>query len=120
MPIIEKIPLQPDTSDQLLNLELGGNPYLLRVLWNERFQYFSLSIKTIDDEPIITNIKMVKNYPLIQRFRDTRLPPGEIYFVKERGKLDRPDYESIGRNEFALYYYEADSVAQEINTINAI
>ena len=110
MPIIEKIPLQPDTSDQLLNLELGGNPYVIRVLWNERFKYFSFSIKTVDDEPILTNIKMVKNYPLMQRFRDTRLPPGDIYFIQERGKLNRPEYESIGRNEFNLYYYEPDFV----------
>jgi len=109
MSLIQKIPLQADTTDQRLTVELGGNPYVLRVLWNERFGYFSLSISTVDEEPILVNVKMVKNYPLTGRFKDPRLPFGSLYFVQEKGNSDRPLYEELATN-YGLYYYEPDAV----------
>lgn len=109
MALIQKIPLQAETTDQLVSVELDGNPYILRVLWNERFGYFSLSVNAADDTPILTNIKMVKNYPLIGRFKSDLLPAGDIYFVQEKGNVDRPGYSDLAVN-FGLYYYEADAV----------
>lgn len=109
MALIQKIPLQPDTTDQLVSVELDGNPYILRVLWNERFAYFSLSISAADETPILTNVKMVKNYPLIGRFKNTLLPVGDLYFVQEKGSADRPAYADLAVN-FGLYYYEPDPV----------
>lgn len=109
MSLIQKIPLQPNTTDQLVSVELDGNPYILRVLWNERFGYFSLSVLTADEQPILTNVKMVKNYPLIGRFKNTLLPTGDLYFVQEKGNALRPGYSDIALN-FGLYYYEADAV----------
>lgn len=109
MSLIQKIPLQPNTTDQLVSVELDGNPYILRVLWNERFGYFSLSVLTADESVILENIKMVKNYPLIGRFKDVRLPFGELYFIQEKGNAARPGYSDLAVN-FGLYYYEADAV----------
>lgn len=109
MALIQKIPLLSETTDQLVSVELDGNPYILRVLWNERFGYFSLSVNAADDTPILTNVKMVKNYPLIGRFKNILLPAGDIYFVQEKGSADRPEYVDLAVN-FNLYYYEADEV----------
>ena len=109
MTTIQKIPLQPETTDQLVSVELDGNPYVLRVLWNERFGYFSLSVLTADEQPILTNVKMVKNYPLIGRFKDTRLPFGDLYFVQEKGSVERPGYSDLAVS-CNLYYYEPDAV----------
>lgn len=107
MSLLQKIQLLSDSSDQTFSIELGGNPYILRVLWNERFGYFSLSINTADDEPILTNIKMVKNYDLTSRFKDLRLPFGGLFFVQEKGNSARCGYDEIGIN-YNLYYYEPD------------
>lgn len=109
MSLIQKIPLQSDTADQLVSVELDGNPYILRVLWNERFGYFSLSVSAADETPILTNVKMVKNFPLIGRFKDVRLPFGDFYFVQEKGNAARPGYSDLAVN-FSLYYYEPDPV----------
>lgn len=109
MSLIQKIPLQPDTTDQLISVELDGNPYILRVLWNERFGYFSLSVSAADETPIVTNVKMVKNYPLIGRFKNTLLPTGDFYFIQEKGDAERAAYADLAVN-FGLYYYEADAV----------
>jgi len=109
MALIQKIPLQPETTDQLVSVELDGNPYILRVLWNERFGYFSLSVSAADETPILTNVKMVKNFPLIGRFRHTMLPAGDLYFVQEKGFAERAAYSDLAVT-FGLYYYEPDPV----------
>ena len=98
-----KIPLLSQTTDQFLNIELDLNPYILRVLWNERGQFFTLSIYTAEEVPILIGIKMVKNYSLIKRFKNTLLPPGDFYFIQENGKADRPLYDDLEKN-FNLYY----------------
>jgi hypothetical protein len=109
MSLIQKIPLQPETTDQLVSVELDGNPYILRVLWNERFGYFTLSIMEANESPLLTNVKMVKNYPLIGRFKNELLPFGDLYFIQEKGSSARPGYSDLGVT-FGLYYYEADAV----------
>lgn len=109
MATLLKIPLLPETSDQVLNVELGGRPYLLRVIWNERFGYFSLSISEVDNTPILTNVKMVKNYNLTGRYKNALLPAGDLFFVQEHGKSVRPLYDDIGVN-FSLYYFEDDAL----------
>lgn len=109
MSLIQKIPLQPETTDQLVSVELDGNPYILRVLWNERFGYFTLSIMEANESPLLTNVKMVKNYPLIGRFKNELLPFGDLYFIQEKGSSARPGYSDLGV-AFGLYYYEADTV----------
>lgn len=110
MSLLQQIPLQAGFTDQNIDIELDGNPYNIRVLWNERFGYFSLSISTADEVPILKNIKMVKNYPLIGRFKNNLLPVGDIFFVQENGTVDRPVYEDLSVN-FNLYYYEPDIIA---------
>lgn len=109
MSLLQNIPVESETTDQTIDIELGLNPYILRILWNERFGYFSLSIATADDAPIITNIKMVTDYPLIGRFKSDLSPIGDLYFVQEKGDALRPGYSDLGVN-FGLYYYEADIV----------
>lgn len=119
MSLLQKIQLLSDSSDQTFNIELGGNPYIIRVLWNERYGYFSLSINTADDSPILTNIKMVKNYDLTSRFKDLRLPVGGLYFVQEKGNSDRCGYDEIGIN-YNLYYYEPDADEEVVQVFEQV
>lgn len=108
MALLQKIPVLPGLTDQLVSVDLGVNPYVLRVLWNERFQYFSLSVMTADKESILTNAKMVKNSPITAQFRDLKLPVGNLYLVQESGDpIANVNYDSLGLN-FGLYYFEAD------------
>lgn len=110
MSLLQKIPILPELSDQSVTVELDSNPYEIRVLWNERFEYFSLSVTSVTGEPILKNIKMVKNYPLTTRYKNTLLPFGSFYFVQEKGKSDKASFEDLGTN-YGLYYFEADPVA---------
>lgn len=113
-----KIPLLKSTTDQTVDMTISDNPYQLRVLWNERAGYFSLSVLDLNEAPILSNIKMVKNYPLISPFKDTRLPRGEFYFLDEKNRLGhRPRYDDIGES-YNLYYYEPDAVPRAVQVID--
>lgn len=111
------IPLLADTTDQLFDVELSGNPYTLRVLWNERGGYFSLSVMEYQGNMILENIKMVKDYPLIGRFKDTRLPIGDLYFIDNKGKNERPIYESAGTDDYVLFYFESETTTTTAETV---
>lgn len=118
-----KIPLQQGVTDQTLSVELGGNPYKLRVLWNERYQYHALSIGTLADELILENVKMVRDYPLIGRYQDARLPSGELIWLREKGKAEYAGYDDP-EVTYGLYYYEPDVVTTPLavttNVVNGV
>ena len=109
--IFSEIPLLPDATDQLLDVVLSDNPYTLRVLWNEIGGYFSLSVYEREGVVILENVKMVKNYPLIGRFKDTRLPVGELFFIDNKNKNERSLYTSIGTGDYSLVYFVPDVLA---------
>jgi len=106
--IFSEIPLLPDTTDQLLDVVLSDNPYTLRVLWNEMGGYFSLSVYEREGVVILENVKMVKNHPLIGRFKDDRLPIGELFFIDNKNKNERAFYTSIGTGDYSLVYFVPD------------
>jgi len=118
--ILAEIPLLPDTTDQLVDVVLSDNPYTLRILWNEKYGYFSLSIYARDGAVILENIKMVKNYPLISRFKNTLLPVGDLYFIDNKNKHSRALYESVGTGDYSLVYYVPDVVVSDVVVITPV
>lgn len=107
MAFILEIPLVPDSADQTVDVTLEDIPYTFRVLWNERFGYFSLTIRESDSEDLLTNIKMVNNYPLVGRYQKLALK-GDLYFIHRGGKINRPIYSDIGR-DYGLFYYDPET-----------
>jgi len=118
--ILAEIPLLADTTDQLVDVVLSDNPYTLRILWNEKYGYFSLSIYARDGAVILENIKMVKNYPLIGRFKNTLLPIGDLYFIDNKNKHSRALYESVGTGDYSLVYYVPDVVVSDVVVITPV
>jgi len=108
--ILAEIPLLADTTDQLVDVVLSDNPYTLRILWNEKYGYFSLSIYARDGAVILENIKMVKNHPLIGWCKNTLLPIGDLYFIDNKNKNSRAIYESVGTGDYSLIYYVPDDI----------
>lgn len=106
--ILEEIPLLAGASDQTADIVLDDQPLTIRVLWNERFGYWSLSVLERDGSPLITNVKMVNNYPLTGRFHLLDLP-GDLYFLHKAGKTYRPTFDDVG-GEYGLFYFDAEVV----------
>ena len=110
MTILFEIPLIPQSSDQTLDITIEDVPYTMRVLWNERFQYFALSISEKGGDPIISNVKMVNDFPLVGAYR---LFPfaGDLLFLHRGGKTYRPTYDDIGGDAYGLFYYDPEVAA---------
>lgn len=108
MTILFEIPLLPNSADQTLDITIDTIPYTMRVLWNVRFEYFSLSIYEKGGDAILTNVKMVPYFPLVGIYR--RLPfVGDLYFLHRGGKRYRPGYDDIGGSAYGLYYYDPET-----------
>lgn len=106
--ILEEIPLLAGVPDQLVDVTIVEQPYTFRILWNVRFEYWSLTIRERDGSDILTNVKMVPNYPLTARFRLLPLE-GDFYFLHRAGLAYRPTFDDIGANTYGLYYYDPES-----------
>jgi len=104
--VLLQIPLLSQTVDQTCNIEINNEPYTLRVLWNENHSYFSLSISEVDGLPILQNIKMVNDYPLIGRFKALPIN-GDFYFTRKDGNTSTPAFDDLG-TAFGLFYYDAE------------
>lgn len=88
------IPLVAGEPYQSVDVTLDGVPFTLTLLWNDRAQYWKLSIALPDGTPILSGVKMVQNYPLTGRYRDARLPKGDFGFMNYHTL--RPDFNSVG------------------------
>lgn len=104
------IPLTSGLADQYVTVELSGNPYRLRVLWNERGGYYSLSIYTVAGVAIVLGQKMVKNYPLMETHANDLLPDGELYYVLDAKR--RPTFDDLATA--GNLYYVADGTPEAI------
>ena len=67
-----------DANDQLLEAELDGFAYHLGLSWNEAGQLWALSVRDLDRQLLVSGIRVVPLYPLLQQVRRPELPPGEI------------------------------------------
>ena len=103
MAILLEIPILPQVADQTLNVTLDNQPYTLRITYNVRFDFFTLSIAEKDGDSLINGIKMVHNYPLVNSFQRT-LFKGDLYLLHKGGKDIRPTFDNVGV-DFGLYYY---------------
>ncbi|PHI29695.1 Uncharacterised protein [Budvicia aquatica] len=102
MATVLKIPVDAGIADQQMNITLDTIPLTLRVTWNELAQYWTLSLAKRDGEAILSNIKMVKNTPLIRRYQ-LSTPPGEFIFMDNYSGKERPDFYSLGNDHQLLY-----------------
>lgn len=104
--ILEEIPLLYDAPDQSADITIADQPFTIRMLWNERFGYWSLSLADRDGDDLITNVKCVNNYPLVSRFKKTTFA-GDLFFVHRGGKTTRPTFEDVG-GQYGLFYYDPE------------
>ena len=116
--ILQEIPLLAGYADQTADVTIAGEPYTIRMLWNERFGYWSLSLSERDGNELLTNIKCVNNYPLVSRYRKTTFA-GDLFFVHRGGKTYRPTYDDVG-DRYGLFYYDPEEAKEYPTPLSAV
>ena len=94
-----------DANDQLLEAELEDRTYYLGMSWNEEGQLWTLSVRDLNKQVLISGIAVVPNFRLLKQLRSPALPPGDF-------AVDAPQDMALGRDAFTsgravLYYIEA-------------
>lgn len=103
--------LESGLTDQTIHDTLDGVPVTLRIIWNERFKYWTMSIYDRQQAAIITGVKLVRDYPLISRFNLSQLA-GDFIFYRVSGPDDEASFDSLGVDYELVYLSEV-----EINVI---
>jgi hypothetical protein len=70
-----------DANDSLLEIELEGDVFFLRMSWNSEGEFWVLSLEDYAYNIIVAGVRVVPNVPLLEMFRHLALPSGEIYAV---------------------------------------
>jgi hypothetical protein len=89
---------------------LDGIRYILTFTWNTRGEFWSLSVADANEEPIVSGIKLVVGYDLLEGFRSLSVPKGALIILGLAGNMARIAYDDF-TNSRALklvYFTEAE------------
>jgi hypothetical protein len=84
-----------DANDSLLEIELEGSVFFLRMSWNSEGEFWVLGLEDYARNVILAGVRVVPNSPLLSMFRHLPIPLGEIYAVllaSTREDLLRTDF----------------------------
>lgn len=91
-------------------ISLEEKVYKFRFYWNDRFDYWSMAILNFEDTIVLSGIKLVLNYELIQRYRHRDIPQGQLYVIDPSDTLVRIGREDLD-NTVNLIYVEVEDFA---------
>jgi len=103
------VPVSLGTPSYTERVTLDGSEYTFRFDWNGREGRWYFDIGDVDENWIVTGLKIVCNWPLTRRQVDPRMPPGDLIAI-DFSNLggEPPGLPDLGRRVL-LYYYPVTS-----------
>jgi hypothetical protein len=99
------IPCVPSgVSNWVQRTALGGRDYQLTFLWAQRSGSWTLLLAD-QDAVLITVLKLVPSWRLLQRCVDPRRPPGELMLIDTQGAGQDPGFSGLG-DRWQLVYLD--------------
>lgn len=93
------------------DIELDLSIYHLKFAWNSRESSWYMTIQDQDEIDILTGIKMVPNYLLLDQYKYLPgLPPGDFFLfdLNQIPENEQPDFDNLGKRYQLLYIIEAE------------
>lgn len=84
-------------------IDLQGGQFELAFNFNGRMDRWLFSIRTASGDPILTNIVIVANRPLIGQYADPRLPAGDFIAFDTSGAGIDPGRFDLGARVMMVY-----------------
>lgn len=98
------------SSDFEQTVTLDSYAVTLRIMWNVRSQFWEMRV-TNANEDMVSGIKMVPNWPLLNQHKALMPIPGDFLLIREDPYAGEfPTFDNLG-SLFNLYYLDADEVA---------
>jgi hypothetical protein len=86
-----------------IEVELDGTNFVLEFEWNDRATSWFLDVLNEARERLLTGVRIVVGFPLIARYRDSRLPKGDLSAVDTSGLGLDPALEDLGDRVLLVY-----------------
>lgn len=82
-----------DSNDLVSSIEIGKYKYRLRITWNSQ-GFWTLHLWDKDKNPILCNVKIVPNFPLLMTHhcQNDLIPTGEFLVLSDVDVLDRRSF----------------------------
>lgn len=99
-----------DENDQVVEADLDGKVFEIRLSWNESGQYFTLELSSETGLILIGGVSLVSGVPLLWRYRDATLPDGDFMLVTNDGfEVNR---KSFILGQARLFYITKDELSE--------
>lgn len=85
-----------DGPDILTTVTLDGTQYKIRVLWNDIGKYWTLSLRTVDNDSLLEGVKAVPDFPLLVPYHRPGIPAGELMVITMDTTI-----QTVNRSDFA-------------------
>ncbi len=102
------IPIDGGHPNHEFSIELAGEVFLLQFQFNFRDQRWSMTVKMEDSTILVAGVVMLTNWPLLDRFKDVRLPKGTFWVIDETGLNSEPSENSFGTTHFLAFETEEE------------
>ena len=100
-----------DANDMLVEAELSGSTYYLGISWNEEMGEWTMSIRNLDEQLLVSGIPVVPLYPLLRQTRRVGYPPGELIVAISGGVNQDLDRQSFIEGKAVMFYVEPEDLA---------
>lgn len=97
------IPVDASAPAYDIEVELGGTVYKLALAWNTRGEFWSLSVLTQQEVPIVLGVRIAADWDLLSQFADARLPAGRILAIDQSGAGLDPALDDLGTRVILVY-----------------
>ena len=114
LPVGSKVQTLPDFTVQA---DLDDVTYTLRFRWNNRAEFWWLSVLDETGTVLYAHVKAVVNFPYAT-YRATPIPPGALVLVDTSGKGHECGFEDLGAR-CALLYFTASEIGRSPDVSNS-
>ena len=103
------LPFDSTDPHYTVTVPLEGARYVFCLDWNAREEAWYLSINDLENEPILSGLRIVADWTPLRRFHYLdNIPPGEILILDTSGEGMDPGRNDLGDRVLVLYFAEAD------------
>lgn len=104
------LPTRTDAPFYDFEIDLDLRTFAFEFRWNERAGSWFMQIRDLAGNILLAGRRVVLDLPLLARFRDPRLPDGELLVIDTTGQQREPGLDELGPDARCkvLYFSRAE------------
>lgn len=100
---VQELPVTNDPQAYTFQITLDGTPYNLSFHYNKRRSTWHMSIATQNNIDLVNGVPIFVNWPVLDRYKDTRLPLGTFIALDTTSDTIDPGQDDFGTRVKMLY-----------------